>query len=301
MRSAENSSEKNFENNSEISLRNAEKENFAEKIFETILTEEWKNKQNAKFAEMKKDAMEFINSGEVRSVRVNTRNSYIFPGASADKLLPWYRGYDCAGSLPCYDQHCRKFGSWWLTGDICQSGCVPVAMAIVMGYHARNNYPNLLNGRNTSLIRDSLITNMIERLWNEMWTFCGGENKTEWITNSGNFSKALKIFNEKWYKFRLESKEWVSPYQISLRAKQAIDAGRPLLVWIDFNWEATAHMVSVFGYSSQHWNILRVNLWYWKDDVNNDYYWSNINLNIWGVNYGNVKNGRINSYFDIIP
>lgn len=73
---------------------------------------------------MKKDAVEFVNSAEMRGVRVMERSvKYVSPGLS-DRTLPNpYKTNECTSAVPCY----RYFYE-----DNCSNvGCAPVSLGIV--------------------------------------------------------------------------------------------------------------------------------------------------------------------------
>lgn len=101
----------------------------------TVLTDEGREQQNAKFAEMRRAAKEFVESDEFKqkSAKIHAQNtlySYVNPGMS-DVLLP-FRTNDtnCLSALPCYNQF--SFPHWWWN---CESGCTPTALAMILIYH----------------------------------------------------------------------------------------------------------------------------------------------------------------------
>gem|GEM_PF-1134221 len=102
----------------------------------------------------------------------------------------------CRGKVPCYKQHTNDYArlTRWdeeeritIPAKIdynCQSGCVPVAIAIIFGYHAKQHGKNnIFLQRSSSSVpieNDQQVEYTVDMLRGIMGTFCNvKKTKTE--------------------------------------------------------------------------------------------------------------------------
>lgn len=208
--------------------------------------------------------------------------NYTPPAVSSDKFVYGSTIYGtCNGKIPCYKQTLVEYN--WVS---CNTGCTPVAYAMVYWYYDRLSVAwNLLPWELAPTLNSTSIINMIESLWkNYLWTYCSGDEGLTTIANSTNW---IQYAIDKWYSNSTATISGGNDTTIFSKIKTEIDASRPAIV------NTSKHSFVVFWYHSSisSARIIRVNLWFWDlAEISSGYYWSNIDYNINAIYYDNSSN-----------
>jgi hypothetical protein len=186
----------------------------------------------------------------------------------------------CNGKIPCYKQTPTTYN--WIS---CNTGCTPVAYAMIYWYYDRLSVAwNLLPWELAPTLNSSSIINMIETLWkNYLWTYCSWNEGLTTIVNSTNW---IQYAIDKWYSNSTATISGGNDTTIFAKIKTEIDASRPAIV------NTSKHSLVVFWYHSSisSAKIIRVNLWFWDiAEISPGYYWSNIDYNINAISYDNTS------------
>jgi len=157
------------------------------------------------------------------------------------KYVKWNYTSNCNSRVPCYQQYRYWYGWQW-----CATGCSPVAVAMIYGYHDRmGNYPNLLpdsvaadiNGKYTP----EDIKNMIEELRWYMWTFC------DWFAGSTYDSQIAEGKHFAWNQGYTMTHAGLTSYYMESWIKHQIDQWRPIVINIGgTGW--VWHSIVGYGY-----------------------------------------------------
>jgi len=242
----------------------------------------------------------------------------------------------CRGKVPCYHQHVKDYVGLWIkepkkpstqkTDYNCKSGCVPVAAAIIFGYHARQHGKTALfiqkNYSSVPLVNKPQVEYTIDLLRWIVGTECvildsDGLPKTEndnsqntppapvdpfagkwWSTNGDNIDRLLLYAQAMGYMDSEVYFSWVQTIPpIFSAVKQEIDKNRPIMLL------TSNHAIVAYGYSSNEDDeddnepVVVVNLGWWPSnkiivgswDNEQIYYTSAINYNLNSVVYNNKK------------
>jgi len=198
---------------------------------------------------------------------------YPLPDRDTWQFVPGLPTYDCWSIVPCYKQYAYRYGNF----SPCASWCMPVAVAMIFGYHDRQTKPDLVEWIDIAPMRNhpqvsKNIRQMISDLRAYMGTTCKNPNDDgiyAWSTSSNNVWNSLYYATYQWFGASTfwthihDSEQGEDTMDVVMTE---IDNGRPIIMNIMGNDEA-GHAVVGYAYSSDTttWYWVGVNIGWWPN------------------------------------
>jgi len=206
------------------------------------------------------------------------KSTNYIPSPSTWKYVPGGTTSGCNSRVPCYHQIIYAYvkhntGVWLPQVQTCATGCIPVAVAMMLWYHDRNGKPNLIKWaiapvRNTTVTSNSdRVRHMIAEVRGYMGTYC---------TDSGSGSTKPKAIPAALLYIKLQ---WYTNSQYGIiqntvedtytNVKTQVDNGNPVLIGIrNVSWW---HAIVWYWYSTDTTSNKRIiiNAGWWSGNQPN--------------------------------
>jgi Peptidase_C39 like family len=209
------------------------------------------------FKETKKELKEKGLTSFEQSSLFSIFKTYAAVSSPSDTFIPLYSiTSNCSSRIPCYKQFLDNY-TWWL----CNTWCVPNAIAMIYGFYDRKwTFPNLLSWivapDNVANSWSNLaVTTMINTIRGYVQTTCWAWQV--WSTTAWSAALGIQYAKDKWYLNSTAVAQASSRSVLHQSIKNEISANRPVLVGITWS---SGHAIVAWGYSSvSDSKMIRVN------------------------------------------